>query len=94
MNEINSLCIPRMETKTSKDFILQTMNKLQIGKIEKITEIPLRNDQKHKRVIIKVRWTPSENTSNILSRLENDQTIKVVYEWPWFWKMVSTHPQI
>jgi hypothetical protein len=26
--------------------------------------------------------------------LENDQTIKVVYEWPWFWKMVSTHPQI
>ena len=94
MNKSTSLCIPRMESKTSKEFILQTMNKLQIGRIEKITEIPLRNDPKHKRVIIKVRWTPSENTTNILSRLENDQTIKVVYEWPWFWKMVSTHPQI
>lgn len=83
-----------MESKTSKEFILQTMNNLQIGKIEKITEIPLRNDPKHKRVIINIKWTPSENTTNIVSRLENDQTIKVVYEWPWFWKIVSTYPQI
>jgi len=94
MNKSTSLCIPRMETATSKEFILQTVNKLQIGKIEKITEIPLRNDPKHKRVIIKIKWTPSENTTNILSRLENNQTIKLIYEWPWFWKMVSTHPQI
>jgi hypothetical protein len=83
-----------METRISKEYISQTMNKLKIGKIEQITEIPLRNDMKHKRVIIKLKWNQSENATNIKTRLQNKETIKIVYEWPWFWRVVSTHPQI
>jgi len=83
-----------METRITKEYILQTLNKLKIGKIEQITEIPLRNDIKNKRVIIKVKWTQSENAINMVTRLQNNETIKIVHEWPWFWRVVSTHPQI
>ena len=86
------ICIPRLENTVTKDYIMKTFNKLKIGVIEHINEIPLRNDTKHKRVIIKVRWSESENAKNILSRLSKQETVKIVHDFPWFWKVVAKNP--
>ena len=89
MNTKHLLCIPRMENIITKDYILRTFNKLKIGSIEQISEIPLRNDTRYKRIIIKVNWSDSDNANFIQNRLDNNETVKVVYEFPWFWKVVS-----
>ena len=87
---MNALCIPRVENAVSKDYILKTFNKLKIGIIEQISEAPLHNDIKHKRVFIKVRWSEeSENAKNIITRLSNKETVKIVHEFPWFWRVVA-----
>jgi hypothetical protein len=81
-----------MENIITRDYILRTFNKLKIGKIEQINEIPLRNDAKHKRVIIKVDWSDSDNAKFMLTRLDNNESVKLVYDFPWFWKVVAKQP--
>jgi hypothetical protein len=94
MNTSQSLCIPRIEATITKDYIFKTFCKLRIGYIDSIIEIPLRNDVKHKRIIIKIRWNETNPMSqNIKKRLENNETIKLVHDMPWYWKVVSTSPQ-
>ena len=82
-----------MENIISRDYILRTFNKLQIGKIEQINEIPLRNDAKHKRVIIKVDWSDTDNARFMKQRLDKNETVKLVYEFPWFWRVVTKGSQ-
>ena len=90
----HTLCIPRMENMISRDYIFQIFSRLKIGKIEHINEIPLRNDKKHKRVIIRIHWNETtENAKNMLQRLDNKETLKIVHDYPWYWKVVSTAPQ-
>ena len=89
MNKNQLLCIPRIENITTREYIAKIFTKLNIGKIEQISEIPLRNDAKHKRVIIKVNWTENENTNFIQSRLEKNKSVKVVHDFPWYWKVAS-----
>jgi hypothetical protein len=93
--QIESICIPRVEQSLSKEYIYNVFDKLDVGIIESMTEIPLRNDSTHKRILLRIRW----NTKNDLSyrlkeQLKNTGSIKVVHCMPWYWKIVSTHPQI
>ena len=48
-SKIKSLCIPRMESTISKDYIVSIINKLNICHIYKIYENPLRGDITKKR---------------------------------------------
>jgi hypothetical protein len=91
---MSSICIPRIESSISKEFIYKTFCNLKIGIIERITEIPLRNDPTHKRVIIKLLWNKTVSSINIQKTLSNMGSIKLVYNMPWYWKIVVTHPQI
>jgi len=87
---MNALCIPRIENSITRDYIVKIFNKLKIGVIEQINEIPLHNDNKHKRVFIKIRWSEeSENAKNIISRLSKKETVKIVHDFPWFWRVVA-----
>jgi predicted metal-dependent TIM-barrel fold hydrolase len=89
-----ALCIPRLEKTVNRSYILKTFTKLNIGYIESINEIPLRNDANYKRIIIKVIWNTSTPNSNImLEHLQNNETVKVVHDMPWYWKVVATSPQ-
>ena len=91
---MSSICIPRVEASITKDYIYKTLCNLQIGSIEKITEIPLRNDPTHKRIIIKLHWNKNQTSINMQNILTTIGSIKLVYDMPWYWKIVSTHPQI
>jgi len=85
-----AVCIPRMDITVTKEYIFKIFSKLKIGYIERIIEIPLRNDSKHKRIIIKFRWNEmNPKSKDIKSRLEKNETIKVVHNMPWYWKMVA-----
>ena len=82
------LCIPRLENVITKEYIIDSFNKLKVGRIERINEIPLRNDNNYKRIIIKMKWAQTENAKLMIDKLSNNETVKVVHEFPWYWKVV------
>lgn len=83
-----NLCIPRMENKIIKKEIFNVFKKLNIGYIEKIIELPLKNETEYKRIIIKIKWNNTQQSEKIQSRLHNGEPVYIVYEMPWFWKIV------
>jgi hypothetical protein len=90
-----SLCIPRVDATVSKDFIHKTLSKLKFGHIQNIIEIPLRNDPSYKRIIIKLFWNDNEpRIMTIKKNLYELGSLKIVYNMPWYWKVVIFHPQI
>jgi hypothetical protein len=92
---MSSICIPRIESTVQKDFIYKTFANLKLGTIEKIIDIPLRNDPTHKRVIIKIHWNTANQKAIIMREfLSTKGSAKLVYDMPWYWKIVPTHPQI
>jgi hypothetical protein len=97
MNKIEtpiSICIPRIDIEQTKEYIMEKFKQLDIGQILSIKEIPLRNDNKHKRIIILILLNQDKQQSiDMYNRLKKNETIKLVYEMPWYWKIVSTSPQ-
>jgi hypothetical protein len=84
-----TLCIPRVDINTTKQYIFASLCKLKWGRISIVNEIPLRNDPTQKRIMIKVRWT-SPIESEVKSKIDNGDTVKFVHDInsPWFWKIV------
>jgi hypothetical protein len=91
---MSSICIPRVESTITKEYIYKTLTNLHIGNIERIIEIPLRNDPTHKRIIIKLNWNKNTTSLNMQQILRTLGSVKLVYDMPWYWKIVTTHPQI
>lgn len=80
------LCIPRVNKDVKKQKIFEVFGALKVGFIDKITEIPLRNDDTGKRVVIKFRtWVDTPLSQRIMMRLDSGNDIKIVYDNPWFW---------
>jgi len=88
-----SLCIPRMESSISKDYIYKTLCNLKMGNIINIVEMPLKNDPTHKRAIIRINWYKTIESLNIQKTLLEKGSIKIVYNMPWYWKIVPSHSQ-
>ena len=88
------LCIPRVSAKTSKEYINSRLSNLNIGSIERMSEFPLKNDPTHKRVIFKIKWQNNEISKKVQNYLTNNNTINIVYDIPWFWKVVITNQRI
>jgi hypothetical protein len=89
-----NLCIPRIDSKITKDYIYDKLCNLQVGKIERITEIPLKNDPTHKRILFKMKWKNNETSKKMQEQLEKTNTINIVYDMPWYWKVVTTNQRI
>lgn len=86
----SDVCIPRMEKNIRREFIFNIMRKMNIGFIERISEIPLKKESNtHKRVIIKIKWNSTETSKTIQQRLQNNEPVNIAYEMsPMFWKLV------
>ena len=87
--KIMSLCIPRMEIETPKEYILNTLSKINMGKIIRIIEIPTSRDLTSKRVIVKIKINNVTSPENIFERLCSGENIKIVHNFPWYWKMME-----
>jgi hypothetical protein len=81
-----SLCIPYVFNNNTETQIRNVLNELQIGEIKHIDILIRRNKQghKYKRVYIHFyKWFHEEAKKRILE----GKDIKIVYEYPWFWKL-------
>jgi len=84
------LCIPRLSTSITRDYIFNTITKMGIGCIETLHEIPLQNSNNFKRIIIRVKWDlSSPNSQRIHSILSENKSIKIVHSMPWYWICVK-----
>ena len=83
----NSICIPRIDASIPKSLIISVFEKLNIGKLEGVIEIPFKESNKYKRIIVKIEWNDSDKSNYILSRFEEGKNVKIVYNLPspWFW---------
>jgi hypothetical protein len=89
--EIRVICIPRVLYEITEKEIKNVFTKLNLGTIQKI-DIVVRYTEKgdkYKRVFVHIRNWYLENTlvANIKKKLLEGKEIKVVYAYPWFWKI-------
>ena len=88
-----TICIPKVDISISKQEIFDKIRALRVGFIEKIIEIPLKNDETSKRVIVKFKtWVENELSSRILSRFAENKDIKIVHNDPWYWVAYQMKP--
>jgi len=85
-----NICIPRVSMTVSQEYIIQTIEKLSIGCVKSIQEIPLYNNNAFKRVIIRIQWDISSQQSQwIYNTLSENKSIKIVHSMPWYWICVK-----
>lgn len=86
-NDRFSLCIPRVVHTISEEQIRQIFDELHLGAIHKIDI--RKGDKEFNRAFIHFRkWFSSDNATVAKQRFENGQDIKVMYDGPWFWKVM------
>jgi len=85
------ICIPRVSSRITKEYIFGVFCTLKVGFVEKITEIPVRNDESQKCILVRIKWNNSERAKYICSRFDEGKNVKVVYSDPWFWICVSNN---
>ena len=83
-----SLCIPRMEASVTRDYIYSVFNTLNVGHIEQLSEIPLRNECDFKRIILYIRLNCSDKAIAMKESLKDRGYVNIVHNMPWFWKVV------
>jgi hypothetical protein len=83
-----SICIPRVYSNINGSFISNIFqNKLKLGKIRKIDFINNHTDKHFKKVFIHFEtWYDNDTNNNIKQKLFDDKIIKIVYDFPSFWK--------
>ena len=87
-NRYSSICIPRLDTNVQREYICNKITSMNVGTIDRIYEIPLRNDASHKRVIITLKWnTQSEMAKYVQKTLLEKGSVKLVHDMPWYWKI-------
>lgn len=90
-----TVCIPRVSSSVSQEYIIQTIDKMHIGSVESIQEIPLHNNVAFKRIIIRIKWDISSPHSQwIYNTLSENKSIKIVHSMPWYWICVKYVKQI
>jgi hypothetical protein len=83
----NEICIPRIENQISLTYIREKLSSF--GNILHIQEIALYNDPNYKRVRFSILWnSTTEKVQKMVQRLQEGKNIKLIYQEPWFWKMV------
>ena len=84
------LCIPRLPTEITREYITDIIQKMNIGTIETLHEIPLQYSNRFKRIIIRLTWDlSSEQSIRIHSLLCENKSIKIVHSMPWYWICVK-----
>jgi len=89
LNKIPSICIPRVHPKVSKQQILRIFQKLDFGQIEKVDIIYKKGSkgEDYKRIFLHFKsWNEDEYSCLYRDRLLSGKDIKIVYDFPWFWK--------
>lgn len=89
------LCIPRVSSTVSQEYIIQTIEKMQIGFVESIQKIPVHKNNAFNRIIIRIQWDiRSPQSQWIYNTLSDNKSIKIVHNMPWYWICVKYVKQV
>ena len=79
-----TLCLPKIEKSTTKMQLFNVFNKYKFGNIKKIDLISI---SQNKRAFIHYQtWNNNEKNNIIKGYLDDGLDIKIIYEFPLFWK--------
>ncbi len=78
------LCLPKIDINTTKKEIFNIFNQYKFGLIKKIDLISI--SQSKRAFIHYEKWDTSEKNKKIKSYLDDGLDIKIIYNFPWFWK--------
>ena len=87
------LCIPKMNANVAKPFVIQTLQKANLGVLQRITELPLKQNPLYKRILFSIRWNvDNPSCIRLQERLANNQPIRLVpnKEEPYFWLITTS----
>lgn len=88
--DFGSIYIKEVGNHIKLEFIFKKLCLLNIGYIHKITEVPCKIHQGFKRIFIRIRWNTETHTIDIRNKLLIGETIKIVYDIPWFWVLCES----
>ena len=89
-----SICIPRVFPNIDWKRVKNVFEELGMGEVERVDMINKVNDkgQKFKRVFVHFKkWNDDPTTRQVKSKLLSGDSVKVVYDDPWFWKVFLSH---
>jgi len=85
--QIKTLCIPKILSNITKEYIHETINNFNLGTIHHIDIIRNKN-LSNKAFIHFSKWNNGGNADIAKDRLLHGKNIKIIYNEPWFWKIV------
>ena len=89
-----SICIPRVFPNIDWRRVKNVFEELGMGEVERVDMINKVNDkgQKFKRVFVHFKkWNDDPTTRQVKSKLLSGDSVKIVYDDPWFWKVFLSH---
>ena len=90
INTNPSLCIPRVDLHFTKEKIYDIFQKLNFGKLDRVDVVHKKTlkREEYKCIFIHFKyWYNNENSEKIKERMLLKNDIKIIYEFPWFWKI-------
>ena len=88
------LCIPRLSRFITSGTVQEVIRNTKIGNIYSYKEIPLKNEKDFKRVLFTVEWNQEHpHIEKIKTRIEKEESLKIVYDFPWYWLVVISKIQ-
>lgn len=84
-----SICIPRVNQNISKRQIVTTFKQLNLGILDRVDMIYKKNPkgEEYKKVFLHFKkWHEHDVSIQARQRLLEGKDIKIVYDFPWFWK--------
>ena len=79
-----TLCLPKIDSNTTRNQLFNVFNRYNFGLIKKIDLITISNS---KRAFIHyINWNNNEKNKKIKEYLDDGLDIKIIYDFPWFWK--------
>lgn len=86
-NKSTSLCIPRIESGITEQFVREIFMSMNIGTIKSIYIKNANKSNGKKAFITLTSWNNTQTAKKIKTRLENDQSVNIMYKIPWYWKL-------
>jgi hypothetical protein len=96
-NKINlSLCISRLMNNVTKENIYNVLDDIRLGEISHIDIINKNNNGDiYKIAFIHFKeWFDTENSNKAIERLTCGKDIKIIYDFPWFWKITPNRSKL
>ena len=89
---VGSFCIPRIPLETTKSDIFQIFNKINIVRLERVDILHKKSPkgEEYKMAFLYFnKWYDTSTAEQAKERILSGKDIKVVYAFPWFWKITA-----